>query len=253
MARGRMISTTIALDPEFNAMTEEAQLCFLRTVPHLDRDGLIIGQPAALWATIAPLMPSLLPRIPTVIAEWQRAGLVQVFDTKIGPVLYFDGFHRNQVGIRYDREPASRYPLPDDCERTPDGIRQVSGNVPLEEEVEREVEREVEAEEERPAAAAKSSSVVSPAWQAYTENMPGVVTPVIADQVNALIDDYGDRDVYRAIVIACERNKRSLGYVKGVLERGIDTPKPAANGRPSKNLNAMVATAELVQEYRSAK
>lgn len=130
MARGRMVNTTIALDPEFNAMSAEAQLCFLRTVPHLDRDGLIIGQPAALWATIAPLMPGLLASMPSVIDEWKRAGLIVVFDTKIGPVLYFDGFHRNQIGIRYDREPASRLPLPEGYERTADGIKQVSGKVP---------------------------------------------------------------------------------------------------------------------------
>lgn len=130
MARGRMIATSIALDPEFNAMSDLAQLCFLRAVPHLDKDGLIIGQPAALWATIAPLQQDWLPIMQNIIVEWERAGLVIIFDTKIGPVLYFDGFHKNQVGLRYDREPPSRLPIPDGYERTADGIRQTSGKVP---------------------------------------------------------------------------------------------------------------------------
>ena len=130
MARGRMIATSIALDPEFNAMSDLAQLCFLRAVPHLDRDGLIIGQPAALWATIAPLQQDWLPLMQNIIVEWKRAGLIIIFDTKIGPVLYFDGFHKNQVGLRYDREPESRLPIPDGYERSVDGIRQASGKHP---------------------------------------------------------------------------------------------------------------------------
>jgi hypothetical protein len=130
MARGRMTNTTIALDPEFNAMSLEAQFLFLRTLPHLDRDGLIIGQPTALWAMIAPLMPQLLAVMPKSIDEWMAAGFVRVIDTKIGPVLYFKRFHDNQIGMRYDREPPSRIPLPEGIERTHNGLIFPSGNLP---------------------------------------------------------------------------------------------------------------------------
>jgi len=153
MARGRMINTTIALDPEFNGLSIEAQLMFLRTVPHLDRDGLIIGQPTALWATVALLMPDLMTDMQVIIDEWIDAGLVIVITTKIGPLLYFTAFHRNQVGFRYDKEPPSRYSLPDEYERTKHGIRHIDGNltedcrktsVSVSEQEEVEVEVEVE-------------------------------------------------------------------------------------------------------------
>jgi len=227
-----MVATTIALDPEFNAMSDTAQLCFLRAVPHLDRDGLIIGQPAALWATIAPLQPAWLPLMQDVVNEWVRAGLVLVFDTKIGPVLYFDGFHKNQVGLRYDREPPSRLPLPDGYERTADGIRQVSGNLPasirqpsgkLPQQVEVEVEVEVEDK-----AATATAAADSPAFRAWLDNISGNMTPIIAERLGALVDEYGERDVVRAITIACERgnDKRNIRYVTGILRKGIDSPAP---------------------------
>ena len=229
MARGRMVATTIALDPEFNGMSDVAQLCFLRAVPHLDRDGLIIGQPAALWATIAPLQSAWLPLMQDIVNEWVRAGLVIVFDTKIGPVLYFDGFHKNQVGLRYDREPPSRLPLPDGYERTADGIRQVSGNLPASirqpsGKMPQQVEVEVEVEVEDKAAATAATG--SPAFSAWLDNMPGTMTPYYHDQLSALVEQHGDRDVVKAIGIACERGKRTLSYVRGILERGVDSPAP---------------------------
>jgi hypothetical protein len=158
MARGRMINTTIALDPEFNAMSLEAQILFLRTIPHLDRDGLIIGQPAALWATVAPLQPALMATMQDAIDEWVLAGLVEVLPTKIGAVVYFSSFHTNQVGMRYDREPASRLPLPEGYERTADGLRKVADNPPEDirqesdnppREDQSEVEREDQSESEK--------------------------------------------------------------------------------------------------------
>lgn len=173
MARGRMINTTIALDPEFNALSPAAQLLFMRTIPHLDRDGLVIGQPTALWAQIAPLMPDYLPLMAGAIDEWAAAGFVRVIPTKIGPVLYFNSFHTNQVGMRWDREPASRIPLPDGIKRTPDGLefndgdltancRKNDGNPPSNGRP--EVEVEVEVEREGGGLSARAHSVAAPTY-----------------------------------------------------------------------------------------
>jgi hypothetical protein len=132
MARGRMINQSIALDAEFNAMSVEAQLLYMRTIPHLDRDGLILGNPVALWAKIAPLMPDLMPRMSMAIREWSNAGLVIAYDTKQGTILFFQGFSKNQTGMRYDREAESVFPPPPGYHRNGNGIEKdkddTSGN-----------------------------------------------------------------------------------------------------------------------------
>ena len=40
MAQGRFISRTIAIDPKLALLSETAELLYLKTIPHLDRDGL---------------------------------------------------------------------------------------------------------------------------------------------------------------------------------------------------------------------
>ena len=53
MARGRLLSTDIASDPDLNRLSPDAERLYLRTIPHLDRDGLISGHPMLLWAAAA--------------------------------------------------------------------------------------------------------------------------------------------------------------------------------------------------------
>ena len=74
MARGRMLSQSIAEDFEFNAMGCEAKMLFMMAIPHLDRDGLISGHASLLQSKICPLMHDVLPRLQAVINEWESAG-----------------------------------------------------------------------------------------------------------------------------------------------------------------------------------
>lgn len=247
MARGRMINTTVALDPEFNAMSLEAQLLFLRAIPHLDRDGLLVGIPAVLWATIAPLMPDLLPLMDGIVEEWKQAGLITVFETKIGPVFYFDSFHRNQVGLRYDREPESRIPLPDGFERTADGIRQAanstpeavrqsSGNVPAQEkgkgsrkgkEVEGNGKTRVRAHEPtQPNPPAPSPTPALQIFQEFhTRDSPS------SAQATAIVQTVSDLDRWRAVLTEWSLRGFNTGNVRGLLDwyrEGI--PPASKNG-----------------------
>ncbi len=126
MARGRMINQSIAEDIEFNEMSIEAQLMFVRTVPFLDRDGLINGHPAILAGKVAPLLIDMFGRIPGIITEWTNAGLViQYQDGKV-TVLYFTGFTQNQANMRYDREPASQFAPPPEYVRTAQGLQKTA-------------------------------------------------------------------------------------------------------------------------------
>lgn len=122
MARGRMINQTIDYDPEFNALSIEAQMLYLRALAFLDRDGLIIGNPRGLLNRVAPLMDHLQPHVPDIINEWVMQGLVIRYAVKIGDILFFKGFGKNQSGMHYDRETPSRFEPPPGWTHGPKGL-----------------------------------------------------------------------------------------------------------------------------------
>lgn len=124
MARGRMINTAIAEDEQFNEMSINAQFLFVRTIPHLDRDGLITGNPVLLAAKIAPLLTQLHGEIEGVIREWIQNEFVVLYKDGKRDVLFFPSFRKNQIGMRYEREPESEFSPPPSMKRTKDGLVQ---------------------------------------------------------------------------------------------------------------------------------
>lgn len=157
MARGRFISESVAKDARLNSLSVEAQLVYLMTVPHLDRDGLIEGDPDVLWGTVCPKRRQFLDRMAEFIQEWAKAGLVLMYDTEDGPVLWFKGFAKNQTGMRYDREAPSKFSPPPSndalpvCEPTPDKLPTNSGISTAQVQVEVEVKDQVEVQEKEAA------------------------------------------------------------------------------------------------------
>ncbi len=126
MAKGRFISKTIAVDKRLNELSLPSHFLFLMTIPHLDRDGLILyGNGPELWATVAPRRYDLLPQIHDLVDEWLQCGLAIVYDDPHhGQVLFLRGFGKNQGGLRYDREPESVYAPPPGWERTETGLQE---------------------------------------------------------------------------------------------------------------------------------
>lgn len=123
MAKGRFISRSLARDREFNAMTKPAMLLYLMAVPHLDRDGLITGEPCLLWAEICPWQPEYMQHLDEIVAQWVAAGLVVLYHTdREEPVLHFRGFRKNQSGLKYVREAPSAYPAPPEWQRDAGGL-----------------------------------------------------------------------------------------------------------------------------------
>lgn len=123
MARGRMLSTETAVDPELNALTLPAYALYLATIPHLDRDGLITAHPVVLAATVAPLRYELREDAARLINEWIEIGLVCRYEVSIRQaVLFFKGFRRHQQGMEYGRETASRFPPPPGWTRIAEGL-----------------------------------------------------------------------------------------------------------------------------------
>lgn len=79
-----------------------------------------------------------------------------------------------------------------------------------------------------PAAALDSDTAI--VFQAWTENMPGVLTPKLVDSIHDLLAEYNAHELVRAIGIACERERRTLGYVRGILQKGIDRSPSSQKG-----------------------
>lgn len=122
MARGRFISESVAKDLRLNSLSLEAQLVYLMAIPHLDRDGLIEGDTDVLYGTVCPKRRIFIDRMGEFIQEWVRVGLVIMYDSDEGSVLWFKGFAKNQLGIRYDRETPSKFPPPPGHRFGPGGI-----------------------------------------------------------------------------------------------------------------------------------
>lgn len=122
MAQGRMLSRSVATDPDFNQMSTQAQLLFIKAIPHLDRDGLITGHLSRLWATIDPFHADTLSQMGRYIQEWVDANLVIRYDTGREPVLFFTGFRKNNQAIKYDRESESLFPPPPGWTRSEHGL-----------------------------------------------------------------------------------------------------------------------------------
>lgn len=275
MARGRMINQTIAEDLEFNEMSMEAQLMYVRAIPFLDRDGLINGHPSILFGKIAPLMPTMLPMMPAIINEWLTAGLVFRYMDGKTAVLYFKGFTQNQVGLRYDREPDSQFAPPPGFKRSKSGLTKLSGESPtmppspddnddqnggdvdrgtdprkpdsncgvMPEECRKnagsyppeEKRREENKREEKSAGGVVVSGSVLPTVTAadvhtlWQNNMPGSMSPIIADELDDLISTYNPVEVDTAIRLAVSAGKRNIRYVNGILRKraaGEDKPQP---------------------------
>ena len=90
MANGRFLSSSIAYDSRLNRLSLEAEYIYLKAIPHLDRDGLIQGDPALLFATVCPRRVDMISRIEDVINEWIALELVTRYDGwQEGAVLFF--------------------------------------------------------------------------------------------------------------------------------------------------------------------
>ncbi len=124
MARGRMLNQSIAKDKKLNDLSIEAEYIYLKSIPHLDRDGLINGDPALLWSDVCPRRPELMQKMQAIIDEIVASGLVIAYQCANDgdTVLFFPGFTKNQQGMRYDREAPSRFGPPPHYTRTHSGL-----------------------------------------------------------------------------------------------------------------------------------
>lgn len=138
MAQGRFLSRTTATSKQLDAVSWRAELLFLRSIPHLDRDGRMDGDPIVVKATAAPRNPKLpAGAIAGLLQELHDAGLVVWYRVGEDQVLAFPTFREHQQGLKYDRERPSRFapppgwsPVPPKSGPTPAKVRSNSGEPP---------------------------------------------------------------------------------------------------------------------------
>src|SRR5688500_5767964 len=131
MASGRFLSVSIAEDDRLGRLSITAELIYLKTIPHLDRDGMISGRPGLLYSKVCPLREELFGETAALIDEWVNVGLVIRFECNEGSVLFFPGFSKNNNLPHYHRERPSRFPVPPGYERTPKGLVEIGAKSKL--------------------------------------------------------------------------------------------------------------------------
>jgi hypothetical protein len=122
MASGRFLSVSVAEDDKLSKLSMTAEYVYLKTIPHLDRDGLITGKPGLLYSKVCPTREELFGGLQVIIDEWVQVGLVIRYVTDEGPALFFRGFSKNNNLPHYERERPSRFPAPPGYYRASAGL-----------------------------------------------------------------------------------------------------------------------------------
>lgn len=220
MARGRFTSNKIATDRKVHELSSDTcRLAFTWSITFADREGRVIGEPEMLLAMVFPRRRDItIEDMQGYIDEWVKADFIFVYLNSDGDkVIQFKNFEKNQVGLRKDKEPESIFDHPDNC-------RIVAGKVTDKLPSNRIEEEENKNRIEEPAAAA--------VFDAYMSNI-GQVSPVTMQKLEADIKEYSAQWVIEAIEKATVQEKRSLGYVQGILKGwkrdGKGTQKPEEN------------------------
>lgn len=247
MASGRFLSTTIADDERLALLSTTAELLYLKTIPHLDRDGMISGKPGFLWGKVCPLREELIGEMQTVIDEWVGVGLVIRMATDAGPALFFPGFLKNNNLPHYKRERPSRFPAPPGYTRTDKGLVALESVVDelqelvqdliqeqLQESVKEEVqdlslqdqEEDQDQEQQGDDDDARAREAVDQAWaDHYSDPMP----EKIRGPLKALIAECGVAAVIHGIKASPNSDSRSFKYI-AKCARNYIPPAPQANG-----------------------
>lgn len=245
MARGRMIASTVATDKRFNSLSSDAALVYLMAIPHLDRDGLILGDAMPLWGRVCPRRNEYIPYMEELINEWVKSGLVVAYDCEDGRVLYFTGFGKNQTGMRYDREAPSTFPPPPEHIRTPNGIEKTGDGANPD-----KVRSESGVTPDEIPLKAKQSKLKETSggsWQDVVDTYQheiGTFTETISEEMKAYYDDVGGIMMIDAIKESARANIRKWSYIDGILKKwrvnGRQTPGGDNSANAWQQLNGNV-------------
>lgn len=270
MASGRFLSTSIAEDDRLSKLSLMAEFIYLKTIPHLDRDGMITGRPGLLYSRVCPAREELFGGLLALIDEWVAVGLVVRFDGPEGPVLFFPGFLKNNSLPHYNRERASKFPAPPGYIRTDKGLAPVAVNDPglnsvqdevqesvqdidlQEQEQQEDQDKEQDQQQQKDEDDTHARDPIHAAWfDTYSEELPDnlerLVTKLLNETSEAAVI-YGIRESVGAdkrtfgFIAKCARNyippaPQNNNYTNGYhleaeIMPGVTVLTPTANGKP---------------------
>lgn len=84
---------------------------------------------------------------------------------------------------------------------------------------------------EKRKAAAGTASPIGDVFAAFEQNISSL-TPIVAQRVGDLVDEYGEAAVMRAITEAASSNGRSVKYLESILKRWGKSGAPADGAQP---------------------
>lgn len=112
-----MIEVSIAYDEHFNALSEFAQLVFLKILPHTDDLGRFDGNPTVIKARVMPFSERKTEDIFNAICESIKVGILNAYIGQEKLVVYYnpESFKRiNAVLVKNNLTGKSEYPEPDE-------------------------------------------------------------------------------------------------------------------------------------------
>jgi hypothetical protein len=244
MASGRFLSVSIAEDDRLSRLSLEAEYVYLKTIPHLDRDGMISGKPGLLYSKVCPLREELFGKTADLIDEWVEVGLAKRFETSEGPVLFFRGFSKNNRLPHYDRERPSRFPPPPGYVRTEKGLKlqlQDSIQDEVQELVKDEVqelvpvfgteEQEQEEDQDQGKGREAQSNNTPPLPPSLLIFREFCTKPTNATQTDAITSAITDLGLWRQVLTEWSLRGYNMGNVTGLLDWYRDgIPPSGKNG-----------------------
>ena len=233
MAEGRLVNKRIGMDKAVGRLScDTCRLAFTWALPHLDRDGRVTGDPAALRSLVFPRRDDVTSEMMHgFMAEWASEELVVWYEAAGDLWLEFPAFRKNQPNLRHDREPSSFIPpaksgkpvsLPADC-------RQDTGGLPADCRESAASSREKEGREDRKESDSSAlpgrSSVEVTTGGANVDISSDTATPPDDFDVDPPADDFGPAADQEPPTAATDAPSLLRG-------RGARHPPPGAHAPP---------------------
>lgn len=235
-----MLNKTICVSKKFQELPNDTcRLLATWVIAHLDKNGVYHGDPAIVKSYVFPRRSDVtIEDVDGYLDAMEAVGLIVRFTAKQDSWQWWPGFPDNQAGLRADRETTDFPPPPDEVPQSagvmPEACRSDSGNDP---EACRNDAGKKPAEEKLSEVEVNRREVEVKA-NAYRrwEEAAGMLSPLIAEELGDLVDEYSDKWVCASIEEAGKAGARlSVNYITAILDRwkreGFRAPFKGGNGK----------------------
>lgn len=108
MANRRMIPKWLSVSPEFNSVSEFAQLLYLMAQPYSDDFGKEDGEPAVVKALVLPMNKRPVEDFESALKELHNAGMIRWYVIVNQKIIFIPTFEDDQTGL--NKRTKSKYP-----------------------------------------------------------------------------------------------------------------------------------------------